>query len=95
VSADNSNGNQIQWDGGIGERVRKIVMTAQCPIPANHAIEPTDRLDEDFGFDSIDNVEFIVALEDTFDVVIDDDEAGRLRTFGDVVSLLRNKNVNI
>lgn len=95
MSVDNSNGNQIQWNDNVRERMHKVLTSAQCPIPANHAIEPTDRLDEDFGFDSIDNVEFIVALEDTFDVVIDDDEASKLRTFGDVVSLLRNKNVNI
>jgi len=41
---------------------------------------------EKLGADSVDRIEIIMKIEDAFDIEVNDDEAERLVTFGDVVS---------
>jgi len=43
---------------------------------------------EDLGADSLDVVEFIMELEEAFDVEIPDEEAEKLTTVGDVIKFL-------
>lgn len=42
------------------------------------------RLEEDLSLDSLAQVEVILKIEDTFGVTIDEDEAARLKTVGDL-----------
>lgn len=42
-------------------------------------------LQKDFGADSLDAVEIIMAVEDEFDLAIDDEELLDIRTVGDIV----------
>ncbi len=44
---------------------------------------------EDLGADSLDVVELVMALEDEFDIEIDEDEAGNISTVGDVVDYIK------
>lgn len=41
---------------------------------------------DDLGADSLDTVEVVIALENEFDITIDDDDAESLITVGEVVS---------
>ncbi len=45
----------------------------------------------DFGCDSLDSIELIVELEESFGVKISDDEASELVTVGDVVNYIEQK----
>ena len=45
----------------------------------------------DFGCDSLDSIELIVELEESFGVKINDDEASQLVTVGDVVSYIERR----
>ena len=45
-------------------------------------------LDEDLGADSLDVVDVLMSIEDTFSVEIPDEEIEKLRTVGDVVSYI-------
>jgi acyl carrier protein len=60
---------------------------ALCPV------EMTDesRIIEELGADSLDCVFLIVGLEDTFDIVIADEEAEKVRTIGEAVTLVIEK----
>jgi acyl carrier protein len=49
------------------------------------------RLREDLNVDSLDAVELIMELEDTFKVKIADDEAQQLKTIGDIVTFITPK----
>lgn len=49
------------------------------------------RLREDLNVDSLDAVELIMELEDTFNIKISDDEAQKLKTIGDIVSFIEPK----
>ncbi len=44
---------------------------------------------EDLGADSLDVVELVMALEDEFDIEIDEDDAGSISTVGDVVDYIK------
>jgi acyl carrier protein len=46
------------------------------------------RLSEDLGADSIDAVELIMKLEDSFNVSVSDEEAQSIKTVSDIVKLL-------
>lgn len=50
---------------------------------------------EDLGADSLDVVELVMALEDEFDMEIDEDEAENISTIGDVVEYIKANCDNI
>ena len=43
----------------------------------------------DLGADSLDIVEFVMELEDAFDVSISDEDAQKMQTVGDVVNYIK------
>ena len=43
---------------------------------------------DDLGADSLDTVELVMAFEEAFDVVIPDDAAETIQTFGDAVKFI-------
>lgn len=49
---------------------------------------------ESLDMDSLDDVEVIMFLEEQFDIEIHDEEAEKLRTVQDVVSLVMSKRTN-
>ena len=53
-------------------------------------IELDTDLVRDLGVDSIDTVELIMAVEDTYDIKISDKDAEDLKTVGDVVAFIED-----
>ena len=51
-------------------------------------IKPEKRIVEDLGADSLDVVEMLMTLEETYGVAIPDDDAMQLRTVNDLVAYL-------
>jgi acyl carrier protein len=52
------------------------------------AVSPDQSL-IDLGFDSLDTVNLLFVLEEEFKISISDDEAGRIRTVGDIIAGIR------
>ncbi len=52
---------------------------------------PETSFIDDLGAGSLDLVELVMAMEDTFDVEIPDDDAAQLQTIGDAISYLKQK----
>lgn len=46
---------------------------------------------EDIGADSLDLVELVMALEQEFDIEIDDEEVENIKTVGDAVRYIKDK----
>ena len=54
----------------------------------NGKIEETMVLKDDLGFDSLDNIEFIIEVEKHFDIVIPDEKAKNIKTVKDAYNVL-------
>ncbi|PYM91982.1 MAG: acyl carrier protein [Candidatus Rokuibacteriota bacterium] len=71
----------------VEEQVKEILLSILDVKPEE--IVPTARVIEDLKATSIDIVEIVTALQNTFDVNVTDEEAGKIRTVGDAVDLLK------
>lgn len=71
------------------DKVKSILMD-QLNLKADK-IQPTSRIVEDLGADSLDVVELLMTMEDNFNVSVSDEEAVNLKTVGDIVKMLEAK----
>lgn len=74
----------------IFERLKKLIldqMEGLSDVTAEKVVESAAFID-DLGFDSLDNVEFIMSAEEEFDLEISDDEAEHITTVKDAVDLI-------
>jgi acyl carrier protein len=55
------------------------------------ALHPEDSLRDDLGLDSLQTIELVYQVESEFDLQIPDEDFGRLRTIGDVVTYLHER----
>ena len=70
----------------VFEKLRTI-LAEQFEVDAD-TITVETALDEDLGADSLDVVDVLMSIEDTFSVEIPDEEIEKLHTVGDVVSYI-------
>lgn len=78
MSLPSSNGLSQQVYATLGDYLRRE--------PA--ALHPEDSLRDDLGLDSLQTIELVYQVESAFDIQIPDEDFGRLRTIGDVVTYL-------
>lgn len=65
----------------------KDIIVEELSVDAN-LITMEARLSEDLGADSIDAVELIMKIEDTFNVSVSDEQAQAIKSVGDIVRYL-------
>lgn len=65
----------------------KDIIVEELSVEAN-LITMEARLSEDLGADSIDAVELIMKIEDTFEVSVSDEQAQAIKSVGDIVRYL-------
>lgn len=76
-------------DATVADRVVAI-LTQRLGI-SPEVVAPTAELAEDLGVDSVDAVEFTLALEREFNVTLPDEIIADVRTVQDVVDLVSQK----
>ena len=90
VHAGSNNGREVlrMAEINVAETVKKIVVENLERIPE----EVTDdaRFIEDLGADSLDLTELLMALEEEYNVEIDD-EANDIQTVGDAIKYIESK----
>ena len=74
----------------IRERVIDVIEMIACTGKKDNIKEDT-HLEKGLGFDSLDFVESVMALETEFSIEIDDDLAADWKTVGDVVKYVEGK----
>lgn len=57
------------------------------------AVTPESHIIHDLGLDSLDTVEFVIRLEEEFDIEINDSDASETQVVKDIVALLSQVNV--
>ena len=73
------------------EKIRTIIAD-QLSVEES-SIQPETSLTKDWEADSLDFVELIMALEDTFDVKIEEDDASNISTVQDIIDYLKAQGV--
>ncbi|GAB6162522.1 acyl carrier protein [Desulfothermus naphthae] len=71
------------------EKIKEIV-SEQLDVDPEQIVPEASFVD-DLGADSLDLTELIMAMEDEFDLEIDDEEAQQLRTVQDVIDYIESK----
>ena len=73
-------------ENSIEQRVVDIIVE-QLGVNADQ-VTPEAKFIEDLSADSLDTVELVMALEETFGQEIPDEEAEKLQSFGDVIKYI-------
>jgi acyl carrier protein len=71
------------------ERVAEIIVE-QLGITRGEIVPEASFID-DLGADSLDIVELVMAMEETFDIEIPDDDAEKIQTIGDAFSYVKER----
>jgi acyl carrier protein len=70
----------------LAEEVKRVICEQLGANPDQVTREM--RFQEDLGADSLDLVELVMKLEETFDITVPDDEAQKLRTVGEAIDFV-------
>jgi acyl carrier protein len=69
-----------------------IIIMEQLDVTREECVPEASFID-DLGADSLDLVELIMEMEETFDTQIADNELEKIRTIKDVLDYLKNKGI--
>lgn len=70
----------------ILEKVKKIIADEKGIDITK--ITPETNLQVDLGVDSLDAVELVMAIEDEFEIIIQDEKAGDVKTVKELINLI-------
>ena len=73
----------------LEQKVTGILVEQLGMLPDDVTLDA--KLVDDLGADSLDSIELVLAFEDAFDIEINEAEAEKLVTVGDVVNFLAEK----
>ena len=74
----------------VTEKVKKIIID-QLGVSAEE-VKPEASFVEDLGADSLDLTELIMAMEEEFDIEIDDKDAQKIATVQDAITYIKSKS---
>ncbi len=71
----------------LAQKVKEIIVE-QLGVNADEVTESASFID-DLGADSLDTVELVMALEESFDIEVPDEEAEKLTTVGAAIKYIQ------
>jgi acyl carrier protein len=73
--------------------IEQVVETvrAAAKLPPTRVVEPRSRLVEDLGVDSLDLVGVLLAVQDRFEIEIDDADLDKLTTIGKLATYVQER----
>ena len=74
----------------IFEKVKDLIAD-QLDVADKDGITEASSITDDLGADSLDVVDLVMALEDEFSVEIPEDEVENIKTVGDIVKYIEDK----
>ena len=69
----------------------RIVEVIQGREGAGFSVSPELSLKDELGVDSVDLMEFIINLEDTFEIEIPDEQIDQFQNVSDIVTFIHSK----
>jgi len=79
--------------GGVNLQERLYALVANQLGLEREELVPEAHILDDLGADSLDVVELMLALEESFNIVVPDEDVERLQTIGDVQQYLELRSV--
>lgn len=76
----------------IKQKVTEIIV-AKLGVEESQITDSANFI-KDLGADSLDTVELIMELEKQFDISIEDSDAEKIQTVGDVINYLNEKGIS-
>ncbi len=73
----------------LEDRISELIVD-QLGVTKDEIVPEASFID-DLGADSLDIVELVMAMEETFDIEIPDDDAEKIQTIGDALSYLKER----
>lgn len=73
----------------VFDKVKELI-SEQLDVKADDITEASN-IQYDLGADSLDVVDLVMALEDEFDVEIPEDQVENIKTVGDIVKFIEDK----
>lgn len=73
---------------------QRVVSLIKDQVGINVEVTPDSSIQEDLFSDSVELMEFIISVEDEFDVTINDDEVDQFSHLSDLVQYLAKKRGN-
>ena len=77
----------MSTEPSIEEKVNEIIVK-QMGVNKEQ-VKPETSFINDLGADSLDTVELVMELEDTFDINIPDEDAEKIQTVGDAINYIK------
>lgn len=74
----------------IFEKVKDLIAD-QLDVDDKESITEASSITDDLGADSLDVVDLVMALEDEFNVEIPEDQVENIKTVGDIVKYIEDK----
>ncbi len=74
----------------ILEKVRDLIAD-QLDVADKDSITEGSSITDDLGADSLDVVDLVMALEDEFGIEIPEDEVENIKTVGDIIKYIEDK----
>ena len=74
----------------VAEKVKEIIVD-QLGVDAAE-VNPDAKFVDDLGADSLDLTELIMAMEEEFDIEIDDEGAQKIATVQDAINYIKSKS---
>ena len=73
----------------VDDKIKTIIAEQLGVKPEEVTIEAS--FVDDLGADSLDTVELIMALEEEFEIDIPDEDAGNIKTVGEIIKYIEDK----
>lgn len=73
----------------VFDKVKELI-SEQLDVKSDDITEASN-IQDDLGADSLDVVDLVMALEDEFDVEIPEDQVENIKTVGDIVKFIEDK----
>lgn len=73
----------------VFDKVKELI-SEQLDVKADDITEASN-IQDDLGADSLDVVDLVMVLEDEFDVEIPEDQVENIKTVGDIVKFIEDK----
>lgn len=72
----------------IEERVKEVIINVLVDVHPDK-IKPEAKFTDDFGADSLETVELMMALEEEFNLKIPDEDAEKITTVGEAIEYIK------